>query len=183
MRNFIAKTIVKLGGWKLEGDMVPSKKCIVLMAPHTSGWDFVFGWAVYVVSGGAPRTMIKKEFFKFPLGGIMRGAGAFAVDRSRGSNVITQIISEMNKVDKFQLMITPEGTRSKNKHWKTGYYKIAKETGVPLYVGYFNFKKKTVFVNQPWELGANAKDDMKKIKEWYSKQDYCARYPDQFTTD
>ena len=94
-----AKRILHLMGWKGMDEAIPAPKCIILGAPHTSIWDFVISWLYYRSVGGNAKVMIKKGFFKWPLGPILRHLGGIPVDRSSGggAHLVRQMIAEFEK--------------------------------------------------------------------------------------
>ena len=127
-----AKRILNMMGWQGMDTAIPAPKCIILGAPHTSIWDFVISWLYYRSVGGNAKVMIKKGFFKWPLGPILRHLGGIPVDRSSGggAHLVRQMIAEFEKDEYFQLAIAPEGTRRPVKRWKGGFHTIAKATGL-----------------------------------------------------
>ena len=60
--------LFKLNGWKIKGT-VPSelKKAVVIAAPHTSNWDFVYALAIFKQLKLKMRYLIKKEVNFFHL--------------------------------------------------------------------------------------------------------------------
>ena len=127
-------------GWKMA-NRFPSehKKLIVIIAPHTSMMDFVLGWLYYSANVRKAGFAIKKEFFFFPLGPILRSLGSIPVDRKKTS-MIDQMAAAFEKSEKMILNITPEGTRKKTNKWKRGFWHISKKTGIPVVQGYLDYK-------------------------------------------
>jgi len=181
-RSF-CKLMLRILGWKAVNGKMPHKKAIIIGVPHTSIWDFVISYFYYTSVGGVAHTMIKKEFFFWPLGPILKKLGAIPIDRSKGATVIIQVIKEMNSRDEMHLAITPEGTRKLNKRWKAGFHTIAKATGATVYLGFFDFRKKEVGWLETLELTENAEDDIRRMKSWYRKQGITGKYPDQFSAE
>ena len=126
----------------MDETMPPEPKLIMLGVPHSSIWDFVVAWLFARAIGGKPRVMIKQEFFFWPLGALLRSVGAIPVDRSNPIRITKQIIDAMAQSESFHLCIAPEGTRKPVKRWKTGFHTIARATGVPVYLGYFDWGKR-----------------------------------------
>lgn len=137
-------------GWTTVGGPAPEAKCVLLGVPHTSAWDFVISYLFYTQFDKTAHVMIKKEFFKWPVGAFLRKVGCIPVDRSSASAMLFSLINEMEKVDTFHLAIAPEGTRHAVKKWKTGYHMIAKKVGCPVYMGYFDWKTKCVSIGKRW---------------------------------
>ncbi len=162
---------------------VPEKKCVILGVPHTSIADFIVSWLYYTSVGGKARIMIKKEFFKWPVRNIMiNDLGAIPVDRSTkgGASLVRQMINEFDRRDELHLCIAPEGTRKPVKRWKTGFHTIARAAGVPVYTGYFDWKKKEVGRGERMELTDDAQADLKRIRQWYKDKGVVGKYPEKF---
>jgi len=142
MWRMICKHLLKLSGWKAINGVVPDKRAIIIGVPHRSSWDFVYSCLYYTSVGGKAHIMIKKEFFFWPLGPILKKMGAIPIDRSKGATITKQIIQEMNAREVMHLALTPEGTRKKTHKWKAGFHTIAKATGAVIYLGVFDFAVK-----------------------------------------
>lgn len=175
--------LLKLFGWKGMLPVVPEKKCIILGAPHTSILDFPVSYLYYASIGGKGRIMVKKEFFKGPVGWILKSIGAIPVDRKNPTALLVSLIHEMEKCDTFHLCLSPEGTRKPMKRWKTGFHLIAKETGIPVYLGYFDWAKKEVSRGERFEISDDAKADVAKIQEIYRSMNLGARHPEKYVTE
>ena len=158
-------------GWQGMDTAIPAPKCIILGAPHTSIWDFVISWLYYRSVGGNAKVMIKKGFFKWPLGPILRHL-----------HLVRQMIAEFEKDEYFQLAIAPEGTRRPVKRWKGGFHTIAKATGVPVFLGYFDWGTKTVGAKEEFHITDNVEADLKRIRQWYKDKGVVGKYPEKFTT-
>lgn len=120
------------GGWTISGSLPPDRKFVIMGASHTSNWDFlVFLGAVHALDRQV-RFIGKHSLFNWPMGGFMRALGGVPVDRSAPQDLVSQIVAQFEAHDDFILVIAPEGTRSANKQWKTGFYQIAMKAGVPI---------------------------------------------------
>ena len=180
-RKFCGWALRKLGWTVVEG-LPEEKKCIMLGVPHTTVWDFLIAYLYYESIGGKALCMVKKEMFFPPLGWILKAMGGIPVDRSNSAALVRSLIEEMNSREQFHLAIAPEGTRKPVKRWKSGYHLIARETGVPVYLGYFDWKRKRVGRGQKVELTDDAAADTKRIQEIYEKMGLGARYPENYIT-
>lgn len=160
----------------------PEDKCIILGAPHTSKWDFVVAYLYYAAIGGKASCMIKKELFKGPLGWILRKLGGVPVDRSNGGALLLSIIHEMQTADRMQLAIAPEGTRKPVKKWKAGFHPIARQVGCPVYLGYFDWKKKIVGRGKKFEISDDPKADIARIQEIYESMHLTGKHPEKYIT-
>jgi 1-acyl-sn-glycerol-3-phosphate acyltransferase len=182
MKN-ISKFILKVLGWKTIGEPAPEPKCIIIGAPHTSAWDFVISWLYYSSMGAVANALVKKEFFFWPVGYFLKKMGGFPIDRSRGANVIRQTINLINENERVHLALTPEGTRAYTKKWKAGFHIIAKETGIPVYLGYFEWGRKEVSIGEKFDLSDDAQADIRRMKDFYREKEIKGRFPELFTTD
>jgi len=119
-------------GWTISGTLPADRKFVIMGASHTSNWDFlVFLGAVHAV-GRQIRFIGKHSLFRWPMGGFMHALGGVPVDRGAPQDLVSQIVAQFRAHDDFILVIAPEGTRSFNTHWKSGFYQIALKAGVPI---------------------------------------------------
>ena len=182
MKKAFCKFMLKVLGWKAIEPPAPEPKCIILGVPHTSAWDFIISWLYYNSVGGKASVMVKKEFFWGPLGPIVRWMGGIPVDRSKATGLVKQIIDAFNSSEYMHLAIAPEGTRKKTANWKPGFHLIAKSCNIPVYLGYFDWKKKVVGRGEKIELTDDFKSDIKRIRAHYKKIGVVGKHPHMFTT-
>ena len=125
---------LKLTGWKIEGSLPPNgAKSVLIAAPHTSNWDLPYTLMVAFSRRLNIYWMGKASIFSFPFGPVMRWLGGIAVDRSKSTNLVAASAEALRDADgPLQLVVPPEGTRGKTRHWKTGFYFIAQEARVPI---------------------------------------------------
>ncbi len=180
--KYIARFILNILGWKTVGGVAPDPKCIILGVPHTSAWDFVISWLFYAAVGGQANIMIKKEFFFWPLGYIVRAMGGIPVDRAKGASLVKQIVDEFKRRPVMHLAIAPEGTRQRTSKWKGGFYTIAKAANIPVYYGFFDWGRKEVGFLEKVELTDDMQADLKKIRQWYKDKGVKGKFPELFTT-
>jgi 1-acyl-sn-glycerol-3-phosphate acyltransferase len=119
-------------GWRFEGEMPDLPKFVVIVAPHTSNWDFVIGLAVKWALGLDVRWLGKRSLFIPPLGWFMRGIGGVPVDRTQRHNMVEQSVRAFATREQFLLVIAPEGTRTRVDAWRSGFWHVAQQAGVPI---------------------------------------------------
>jgi 1-acyl-sn-glycerol-3-phosphate acyltransferase len=183
MWRAFCKLLFKLSGWKPINGVMPHKKAIIIGIPHTSSWDFVISYLYYTTMGGVAHVMIKKEFFFWPLGLLLKKLGAIPIDRTRGATITKQIIHEMNSRDTMHLAITPEGTRNLTKRWKAGFHTIAQATGATVYLGFFDYKRKEIGWIETLELTDDAETDIRRMKAYYRNLGVIGKHPELFTAE
>jgi len=180
MKKKFAQFVLSIFGWKVIINMPPeTKKCVVMMAPHTSNWDFLIGWFGYMSIGIDSKYLVKKEAFVFPFASILKAIGAIPVDRKASTNIVLQVGEMFKHNDTLFITITPEGTRSLNNNWKRGFYYIAENANVPIAFGFLDYKTKLGGIGDTLMPSGNYEEDLKKIEAFYS--DKTAKYPEKFS--
>jgi 1-acyl-sn-glycerol-3-phosphate acyltransferase len=168
--------ILKLFGWKIDPHAPNVKKCVVVMGPHTSNWDFIIGRSVFAKYNVNGRYLIKKELFWGPFGWFLKAIGGIPVDRKKGSNVTEQAVKYFKNNDKMFMIFTPEGTRSYNPNWKKGFYYIAQKAKVPIYIGYMDYERKIGGFYGEFKPTGDADKDIVAIKAILSN--YKGKHPE-----
>lgn len=159
--------ILRVTGWKVIVSFAEPPKSIICVAPHTSNWDFIIGKFYYWSLGRSSSFLMKKSWFFFPLGKLLRAMGGVPVDRSKRTSVTQQMADEFAKRDSFHLAITPEGTRSLTTKWKMGFYHIALKANVPIQLAYFDYEKKEMGIKEIFYPTGDEKADLEKIQSYY----------------
>jgi 1-acyl-sn-glycerol-3-phosphate acyltransferase len=164
----LARALLGAFGWRVAFDGLPSRQGVLIVYPHTSNWDFVVGllakWAI-----GMPITFWGKDsLFALPLlGRWLRWVGGVPVDRNSARGVVAQMVERLQTAQRndefFWLALAPEGTRSYRDHWRTGFYRTAREAAVPLGLAYIDFEHKVVGVEAFMMLSGDADADMAAI--------------------
>jgi len=175
----IAGFILKMFGWKITSGM-PSdlKKAVIISAPHTSYWDFVWGRFGYWYLGMHSKFYIKSEAFFWPLGPWLKYMGGIPVNRKSKTNLVDFTLKYFNENESFFITITPEGTRSLVKHWKKGYYLLALKANVPIVLGYLDYEKKTGGPTQVFYPTGDYNKDLETIEAFYRGKK--GRHPERF---
>jgi len=163
----LARGVLRVLGWKMEGSFPEVPKLVVIAAPHSSNWDFVIGILFVIALGVRVRFIGKKELFRGPLGWLMRWTGGTPVDRSAPGGIVAQVVAEFARVPKIVLGIAPEGTRRYGASFKSGFYRIALEAGVPIVPGYLDWSRKAVGLMPPIVPTGDMDADVRRIRELY----------------
>jgi len=165
--RFLSRRYLQGGGWQVVGQLPDIPKFVVVGAPHTSNWDFVMFLALAFILKGDLRYMGKKELFYPPYGWFFRWCGGVPVDRSKPHGLVAQTVQAIQKAERFQLVITPEGTRSKVGNWKLGFYHIAKQADIPVVLGYVDTRTMTCGIGSPFTLSDDMECDIKAIQAFF----------------
>lgn len=178
MKKNLAYRILNLFGWKLNAEVAIPPKCVICVAPHTSNWDFILGILARRALGVRASFFIKHEWFRFPLGGMMRRLGGIPIHRDRKTNLTDIIAEEFSHRDQLIIALTPEGTRSYNPEWKKGFYFIAHKAQVPILLASLDYKKREITLGRLFLTTDNHEADIAEIKSFY--KNVTAKYPQKF---
>ena len=154
-------------GWRAESEGPIPKRCIIIAAPHTSNWDFLYFVGLTHDLGFQAHFMGKQELFRWPMANFMRENGGIPVDRSKAGNYVQAMIDQFARRDEFRLTIAPEGTRGAVRRWRTGFYHIAMGAGVPLVCGLMDYARKVGGLGPAMMPTGNYAADMAKVEAYY----------------
>lgn len=139
----------------------------MIVAPHTSNWDFFVGLGARSILKLDTKYVAKKELFIFPFGWFFRKLGGYPVDRSKHTRFVEAVCDIYNSKERFGVAITPEGTRSYAPEWKTGFYYIANKLKIPVIMVAFNYEKKEVVLEEPFYITGDSEKDIAIMKNYY----------------
>lgn len=158
----------KLLGWKIIGEPPRNlKKFIIIVAPHTSNWDFFLGLATRSIQRFPANFLGKQELFRKPYGWIFRKLGGYPVDRKSSTHLVDQIVAIAKREEQFIVAIAPEGTRKSVDKWKTGFYHIALGAGIPLVMVAVDYPDKKLFWSEPLIPSGNLDADAQIIDRFF----------------
>jgi 1-acyl-sn-glycerol-3-phosphate acyltransferase len=175
--------IMKLMGWKVEGELPPNgQKCVLIAAPHTSNWDLPYTLMVAFVLHLNIYWMGKRQLFRFPFGTLMMWLGGIPVTRETSNNLVAASVEAMkNAKGPLQLVVPPEGTRNKTRYWKTGFYYIAVGAQVPIVMAYMDYERRISGLGPVFHPTGDIEADMVAIKAFYAP--FKGKNADQFHSD
>ncbi len=153
-------------------------KCVIALAPHTSNWDFIIGKLYSSAIGESNLFLMKKEWFFWPLGILMRRLGGIPVYRNKKMNITDSVAEQAKQADIFRICVTPEGTRKANADWKKGFYYIALKANIPILLYGLDFKTKTIVCTKKVIPNGDIENQLQEIKDYF--QDFTGKHPEQF---
>lgn len=168
IRRGIARLGWKISPWTHRSTVVPTDGVGVLIgAPHTSNWDFILMLGIAWDLGLKVKYLGKHTLFKPPFGWVMRLLGGIPVDRSNPAGIVTDIVDRVRSGEGFYLVVTPEGTRSSGRYWKSGFHRIAVEAGLPITLGYVDRDTMTTGLGMTFVPTGDVRKDMDVVREFY----------------
>ena len=138
------KLALKLTGWTFEGVLPDESRLVMVVAPHTSAWDFPLGVAARAALGLRIRYLGKHTLFRPPFGWLMRWLGGIPVVRHSRQDVVRQVAERFRDSEQLFLALSPEGTRRRVERWKTGFWHIARSACVPILPIGLDFATRTI---------------------------------------
>lgn len=144
LTRLVGRVLLRLLRWDFVGEFPNLPKMVLIVAPHSSSWDFIVGVAVMFALGFDAHFIGKKELFRGPLGMLMRWLGGIPVDRSSPHGQVGQLRDTLRQRERVILAITPEGTRKPVAEWRSGFYHIAHAAGLPIAPVFFDNVTRTV---------------------------------------
>jgi 1-acyl-sn-glycerol-3-phosphate acyltransferase len=170
--NWFSRTVAQFGmrlfGWTVTGCLPDIKKAVIIVAPHTSNWDFIVGVLAMFALSIRVSFLGKDTLFRPPFGLLFRWLGGFPVDRSSPSGVVEQTVDEFNRATTLALALSPEGTRSRSTRWRTGFYHIAVGAVVPIVPVALDFANKNIRLGQPVEMTGEMEADLAGLESFFA---------------
>lgn len=167
MLKKIGRVAVRLIRWRIDGEIPPHSKRVLVAAPHTSNWDFLLAMIVPPALGIRINWLGKYTLFRKPFGWFFRMLGGIPVDRARTTGIVGQSVAAFESTDELNLVITPEGTRRKREYWKSGFYWIALAAKVPIVLVKVDGSNRTVRVGADFALTGQVGADMDRIRKFF----------------
>lgn len=167
--QWLARCLLRVGGWRLVGEFPNLPKAVLIAAPHSSNWDGFWGITAKVALGVQLSVLGKHSLFRIPLlAQVLRWQGVIPVDRNAPHGIIEQAVAAIRAQPAIWYAIAPEGTRKKVTQWKSGFWKIAHSAGVPVVPAYFDYSSRTIGFGPPIELSDDMDADIARIQRWYA---------------
>ncbi len=174
----LALLAMRATGWRIEGEFPNVPQFVVIVAPHTSNWDFFVGVMAMFAIGFRGTFLGKHTLFSWPTGAVMRWLGGVPVDRGSSHNVVQQTIDYFNSRPQMLLALSPEGTRKKLPAWRTGFWYVAKGANVPIVPAAFDYPSRLIKIFPPVTPGDDIDADIASLRSHYDAR--MGRHPAQY---
>jgi 1-acyl-sn-glycerol-3-phosphate acyltransferase len=169
--------VLALAGWRAALVQPLPERCVVLVYPHTSNWDFPIGLAFTWMTGLGFRFVGKDSLFKGPFGRLLRYWGGIPVNRREPAGVMASLARAFADEREFRIGITPEGTRAHAKFWKSGFYRLARIAKVPVALAFIDYRQRVVGIGGYFDPTGDVAADMARIAAFYA--DKVGRHPER----
>ncbi|CAN5265686.1 lysophospholipid acyltransferase family protein [soil metagenome] len=174
----IGRAMMRLTGWTFRGALPELPKFIIIVAPHTSNWDFPIGVFALFALDLQSHWFGKASLFRPPMGFLLRMIQGRPVRRDSPEGIVAQMAAAVRAEPQCVLTLAPEGTRSSVDHWRTGFYHIAEAAGVPVVPVSFDWSRKEIGINAPMHPSGDLEADVTAMQALYRPE--MARHPDAF---
>ena len=158
---------LRLGGWRMEGEIPNVAKAVAIVVPHTSNWDFLVAIAGLFAVGVRVSWLGKNTIFKGAAGPVMEWLGGVPIDRTASVGAVDQIVERFNTSETLVIGLSPEGTRSRVDRWKTGFYNIALKAGVPIAPIAFDWKTRVIHFGEPLIPCGDLEADIALLEDFF----------------
>lgn len=165
----------------MEGTLPEVPRFVLIVAPHTSNWDFPIGVFAMFTVGLRLTWLGKHTLFRFPVRGLLRWLGGEPVDRSAPLGVVGAAIGRFRERPQWVLAITPEGTRRRIAQWKSGFHRVARGAGVPILPVAIDYSRRAIVIGTLFEPTDDQAADIAALRRRFTA--VMARYPEQFATE
>jgi 1-acyl-sn-glycerol-3-phosphate acyltransferase len=168
MRTTIGRGLLRVLRYDLVGSPPPDPVCVFVAYPHTSWLDLPLMLGIAWSSDLSPGFLAKQELFRAPFGRLLRSVGGIAVDRANPGSLVADLTERARSGRPFGLVIAPEGTRGGTGYWKSGFYRIASEAGVPLALGFVDRPTRTAGFGPSFPPSGDVVADMDRVRAFYA---------------
>lgn len=166
-RRWLGRTVLAHYGWTLDMQLPDEPQLVVLAAPHTSNWDFVFAVATIFALDLRIALMAKHTLFRWPFGAFFRWAGLIPVNRSAPQGAVGEMTRAFAQNPQLVIGLAPEGTRRRVEKWKSGFWQIARAAQVPIACAYLDYERKVAGANLVLRPSDDYEADLARIREYY----------------
>ena len=180
IQHWLGRRFMQVSGWRVEGQRPDSPRTIVIAAPHTSNWDFVYLLGAAAVFRMKIHWLGKKELFRPPFGWLMRAFGGIPVERSKSTALVEQIVVQLQEEGERHIVVPPSGTRSRTDHWRSGFYWMAHDAQVPVVCGFLDYRRKVAGLGLTFVPSGDVAADMAEVRDFY--RPIVGKYPERAST-
>jgi 1-acyl-sn-glycerol-3-phosphate acyltransferase len=155
---------LRLLRWRIEGNLPDLPRFVIIVAPHSSNWDFFIGLFADLALDLKATWLGKHTIFVGPVAPILRRLGGIPVVRGNPQQLVEQLRDEFARRDRMVLALAPEGTRRNVAQWKTGFWHIARGASVPIVPAGLDYAKRAIIMGDPYWPTERLDDDLRALR-------------------
>jgi len=178
LTRWTGRSMLRLMGWRIEGEIPNIRQIVICAAPHTSNWDFVVGMFVVLALGVRFSFLMKEEAFVWPLKGLFMRLGGIPLNRREAEDIVEHTVNWYQNHDQVWLAITPEGTRSKVEKWKTGFLRIAHQANVPILLVAWHYPERVLLIDRVQNASGDHASDIAELQSYYCQR-FVGKHPER----
>lgn len=164
-------------GYTLDNHPPKLPKFILVGAPHTSNWDFIYFAGAVQEMGITPRFIGKHSLFEWPMTRFMYDMGGMPINRAAPQGYVKSVIQAIEESDEIALVITPEGSRTTDGRWRSGFYHIANGAGIPIVPAWVDEEIGRAGFGEPITPSGDFLADLGRISAFYRRvMPECPRF-------
>jgi 1-acyl-sn-glycerol-3-phosphate acyltransferase len=164
--------------WRVEGGFPDVPKMVIIVAPHTSNWDFFVGLFAALALDIDARWFGKHTIFRGPLAPILRSLGGIPVDRGTSQHVVAQWVAAFANRERMVVGMAPEGTRGKVDTWRTGFWYLASRANVPVVPAALDYGARVATIAPAYWPTGDLESDLVRLKACFAHA--TPRHPELF---
>jgi 1-acyl-sn-glycerol-3-phosphate acyltransferase len=155
-------------GWRFEGAIPDVPKLVIILAPHTSNWDFFVGLFADLALALDASWLGKDSIFVGMIGTVLRRLGGIPVDRAHPHDVVARVVAEFHRRDRMVIGLAPEGTRHRVAEWRSGFWHIARGAQVPILPVGLDFGRRALRIGPPYAPTDSLEADLRTLKAFFA---------------
>ena len=176
--SYVGTCLLSVTGWKVTGQIPDMKKLLVILAPHTSNWDFVYGMAMVLSLKMKIYWLGKHSLFKKGVTRLLKSLGGIPVNRNDSKNIINDVLDIANREGGILIGLSPEGTRKKAEKWKSGFLRMAQSMECPILLVAIDYPSKEISFRELFYPTGDNQRDIEYLKKYY--KDFMGKIPEHF---
>ena len=98
LSRWLGRTVLNLFGWRVDGVIPDVKRVLIIAAPHTSNWDFVFAMAAVLGLNLRIRWLGKHTIFKPGVVCFMEWLGGIPINRADPKGIVESVV-ELSRIE------------------------------------------------------------------------------------
>jgi 1-acyl-sn-glycerol-3-phosphate acyltransferase len=82
--------------------------------------------------------------------------------------MVARVVDAFNARTQMVFALAPEGTRTRVEHWRSGYWHIARQAGVPIVPVGLDYGTRSVVIGDPLTTGDTIENDEPVLRQFFA---------------